>query len=815
MRALHLVALSAFAVAQPLFDLLGDTPEFFVVRGSTTWDIVAFAVGVLLVPPLVLFGLELLGRLAHPRLGDVLHLVFVAGLATLIALQALKRLADLSTPLSFALAAALGVAAAAAYAWRPGLRTFVTVLAPAPLVFIALFLIDSPLEKLSLETEARAEPFPPVESTTPVVLVVLDELPTVSLMDERRRIDPVRLPNLAALAADSTWFRNATTVHEHTTESIPSMLTGKNPRHGRLPLLSDHPDNLFTFLGGSYRMHVFEPVTQLCPTDLCPRQRDSFPARMSALGQDVGVVYGHVVLPDGLTARLPSVTETWQNFGKEHAEEQFAAKPLAIRDDRDIDRTVGRQLWADLRFQFERYVDSISPSRRPTLFFLHSLLPHSPWRFLPSGRQYGDALGIDGLANDRWGQDEWLVAQGQQRHLLQVSFVDRLIGDLVARLQETDLYDRSLVIVVADHGVSFKPGERRRGITPGNVGDIGPVPLIVKRPNQERGRVVDRSVRTTDILPTIADVLGEPLPWRADGRSLFDPAGDRSDVAVAQRVGDSVRTTAAAVIRARDESAAQMNSLFRMGLYAFGPHRALVGTYVAGADAAEDATASIDGETLLASVDPRSALTPSHVTGTLDGAPAGTWLAVAVNGRVAGVTRAFESSGSVRFSAFLPESAFQAGANDIEVFAIRDRTLERLGGTGGGEPYALDDGQIASGERTIRIDRGDLEGEVEDWYFERDAVRFGGWAGDVETRKPAEKVLVFGDGELLHSGTPSVGREDLGKRYPGLGRSGFVFDLPRKLVGDGGGVSLRFFALRGDRATELTYASDFPWSESP
>jgi hypothetical protein len=381
-------------------------------------------------------------------------------------------------------------------------------------------------------------------------------------------------------------------------------------------------------------------------------------------------------------------------------------------------------------------------------------------------------------------------------------------------LQKTDLYDRSLVIVVADHGVSFKPGERRRGITPGNVGDIGPVPLIVKRPNQERGRVVDRSVRTTDILPTIADVLGEPVPWRADGRSLFDSAGDRSDVAVAQRVGDSVRATAAAVIRARDESAAQMNSLFRMGLYAFGPHRALVGTYVAGADAA-DATASIDGETLLASVDPRSALTPSHVTGTLDGAPTGTWLAVAVNGRVAGVTRAFESSGSVRFSAFLPESAFQAGANDIEVFAIRDRTLERLGGTGGGEPYALDDGQIASGERTIRIDRGDLEGEVEDWYFERDAVRFGGWAGDVETRKPAEKVLVFGDGELLHSGTPSVGREDLGRRYPGLGRSGFVFDLPRKLVGDGGGVSLRFFALRGDRATELTYASDFPWSESP
>jgi hypothetical protein len=169
----------------------------------------------------------------------------------------------------------------------------------------------------------------------------------------------------------------------------------------------------------------------------------------------------------------------------------------------------------------------------------------------------------------------------------------------------------------------------------------------------------------------------------------------------------------------------------------------------------------------------------------------------------------------VRFSAFLPDSAFQAGENDVEVLGIRDGALERLGGTAGGVPYALGDGGIAGSDGMIRIARGELEGEVEDWYFERDAVRFGGWAGDVQTREPAEKVLVFADGDLLHSGTPSVGREDLGKRYPGLGRSGFVFDLPRKLVGDGSDVSLRFFALRGDRATELTYAPDFPWSESP
>ena len=157
------------------------------------------------------------------------------------------------------------------------------------------------------------------------------------------------------------------------------------------------------------------------------------------------------------------------------------------------------------------------------------MLPHSPWRFLPSGRQYGDSLGIEGIADDRWGTDEVLVTQGLQRHLLQVGFVDRLLGRLVARLEDEGLYDDALVIVTADHGVSFRPGDRRRGVTPTNLGDIASVPLLVKLPGQDEAKIVDRAVRTVDIVPTIADVLETPLPYEADGVSVFDPGERRGD----------------------------------------------------------------------------------------------------------------------------------------------------------------------------------------------------------------------------------------------------------------------------------------------
>ena len=50
------------------------------------------------------------------------------------------------------------------------------------------------------------------------------------------------------------------------------------------------------------------------------------------------------------------------------------------------------------------------------------------------------------------------------------------------------------------------------------------MPLFIKLPGQRRGRIISRPVRTIDLLPTIADVLGIRIPWHVDGRSLLRTA---------------------------------------------------------------------------------------------------------------------------------------------------------------------------------------------------------------------------------------------------------------------------------------------------
>jgi hypothetical protein len=656
-NALHLSVLSAFAFAEPLFDLLGKTPEFFVVRGSTAGDVVFFALVVVFFPPLAIVAVEALVAWVSLRAMRWLHLLALAALAADVVLQIVRKDVTATVP-AFTVAAVLGIAFAALGTRVRGLQMFLTVLSPVPILFIVIFLARVPLGELS--SSARTLPIPPPKNPVPVVLVVLDEFAEPTLLGPDHLIDAGRFPNFSALAATSTWYRNANAVHEHTPDAVPAILTGQNPKPGLLPVAQDHPDNIFTLLGSRYGMDAYESVTQLCPEKLCERRHDSFAGRITSLADDLEVVYGDLVLPKRLEARLPSVTDTWQNFsGAEHDDSDALTRTnLALKGMGDVDREIGRQMWQDQRFIWTRWVDGLAPRPKPTLYMIHLLMPHYPWRYLPDGKQYGSSLGIDGLDSDgdTWTTDPWVVDQGWQRHLLQAGFTDRLLGQLVSKLKAEGIWNKALVILTADHGVSFLPGQHRRSVTATNFSDIASVPLFVKLPGQSKSRIDDGDVDTTDIVPTIADELGLPLPagYRVDGRSLLGPHGLRT-VTVGGANGGPVRMTEAATVKDKYVTLSRQLTLFGSGswagVYDIGPHKELIGRTVSSLPVTQgSASVSIDGRSLFADVDPNSLLSPGHVTGSVSGTPSRLDLAVAVNGTIEAVTQTFDSDGSTHFA---------------------------------------------------------------------------------------------------------------------------------------------------------------------
>ena len=175
--------------------------------------------------------------------------------------------------------------------------------------------------------------------------------------------------------------------------------------------------------------------------------------------------------------------------------------------------------------QFTEGIGADDP--QPTLYFLHALISHYPFDLLPNGKQNATMATLPArLGKQRWPSDQpWAVAQQYQRHLLQMGFVDGLLGDLVGRLKQVGLYDEAMLVVTADHGMSYTAGTSQREFSSENAAEIMRVPLIIKYPGRidVTAHVSDANVETVDVLPTIADALAIDVPWPIDGTSLLDP----------------------------------------------------------------------------------------------------------------------------------------------------------------------------------------------------------------------------------------------------------------------------------------------------
>jgi hypothetical protein len=674
---LHLAVLWGFAIVQPLFADLERNAEFFVARDDTSTDILLFAFVVTLVPPALLVGIEALAALARPVVARGLHIAFVGVLAAAFALGVLKRVLPDTSPILIPAAAALGAAAGAGYTRAGGVRMLLTVLAPAPAVFLVVFLLFSPVAELVVGSE-RVALASGVSSDVPVVLAIFDELPAISLMDAQGGIDARSYPAFGALAATSTWFRNATTVADGTYVAVPAILSGRRPA-ARLPTAHHYPHSVFTLVGRRYALHVLEPITHVCPPELCAhRARASAATRRDALVSDLGIVVLHQLLPADLTRWLPPIDRDYEDFGGEERGVQATAAPTAPRLAPGEVQIAGNDLFAQRLRDAERFVRSVRrPGTRPPLYMAHLEVPHVPWRLLPSGRQYPvPGPSLPGLDDQTWTRDACLVGQATQRHLLQVGYADRLLGRFIARLRAAGLWDRALVIVTADHGVSLRPGGSRRPVTRADFPGIAGVPLFVKLPHQRRARISDAPAQTIDILPTIAHVLGARGFPAGDGVPLTAPHPATTPSVRSGRRGQFVSVPLRDFVRARDAERHRQRRLL-----AASPSLVLRTTASGRAlrvrrDAAR---AVIENATAFAHVAPGSRVLPVYVAGhfTAGGRP-GLRIGVAVNGRLRGLGCSYRTHGQLRFSALIPPQQLRAGRNRIEVVALGHRSQAQL-----------------------------------------------------------------------------------------------------------------------------------------
>ncbi|WP_394821343.1 sulfatase-like hydrolase/transferase [Pendulispora albinea] len=292
------------------------------------------------------------------------------------------------------------------------------------------------------------------------------------------RLNPRTMPNMSGFAARATVFDRMYVSLPRTLPSWVSLLTGRHPHHHGI-------DSSF-----APRADRARDVAAL------PSQFARAGYRTVVAGDSVADVFGRIDL--GFAGVLD-------------------APDLGLSD---LDASGAPELFERLRPDEPFFAAvSLGAARRP-------YAPRAPYhlRFTAPGYRgpfkYHGPLDVARAQPVLRADDE---AQLRGLYDGAVAQIDDAFGRIVRELASRHLAERTIVVLVADHGEQLN--ERGRGLGPGEqlFGDEGThVPLVVFDPRHPVGRHEPRVVRDVDLAPTLYELaqVAPPAGIALDGRSL-------------------------------------------------------------------------------------------------------------------------------------------------------------------------------------------------------------------------------------------------------------------------------------------------------
>ena len=386
-----------------------------------------------------------------------------------------------------------------------------------------------------------------------IILIVLDAMSAenLSLYGYQRETTP----NFKRFAEQANVYHNHYSAGNYTVPGTASLLTGLYPWTHRAINLSGLVArnlvdcNVFTTLRQKY--HTFAYSQNNAANFILNQFADSIetylpPDKYSVEGQVLGQHFTHdlvnasrsfedfLTVDDAAPASL--LFGTFYNFIFRRNE----AIAQAYADDYpdglpDIN---GLQVVFRVKDVFDGVWSEINQLKPPSFAYFHLWPPHSPYR--PTEQ-------FTGIFNNNWKPDKKdphiLGGVVPQSHLNirrlyydeYIANVDAEFGILLDRLQQNHVLDNSYVILTSDHGESFERGVDGH-ITPLLYEPLVHIPLIISAPKQQSRRDIHISTSSVDVLPTLLNLAGIPIPNICEGQLLPGLGGveqpDRSIYAV-------------------------------------------------------------------------------------------------------------------------------------------------------------------------------------------------------------------------------------------------------------------------------------------
>jgi hypothetical protein len=336
-----------------------------------------------------------------------------------------------------------------------------------------------------------------------LLILIFDELSNDSLLKDGR-IDEDAFPNFAALAKESARFTAAHANYIATKDALPSMLTGRLSPDDRVPRLFDYLPG-----GPEVRVHTFFPPTYGW------LRRNARPGQTLLLeGRVEDPLDGVLKLPGVLVDLFEQTPFSRSPFGVTPARRIL---PRPMRRDKDPHHTVPLEAKA--------FLAALEAARPGDRLVWHAAVPHFPFLYNPDGSPHGsvsnELLGPASLGSKSGRPPGYEVAQALDNYRKMIGYADHLLGQMVAVLKRSGLYERSTLVVTSDHGLrtwgAIEPVDWSREF----AGSIARVPLMIRGPRVKAG-AYDVDYQQVDFTPTVLEALGLSPPAGAfEGVSGF------------------------------------------------------------------------------------------------------------------------------------------------------------------------------------------------------------------------------------------------------------------------------------------------------
>ena len=297
-------------------------------------------------------------------------------------------------------------------------------------------------------------------------------------------------PNIDRLAAESALFERAYSQTATTITSTASLLTGVRAT-----------------------THLMKITTRL---------PEEFPTLAQMLSKQGMRAYGFIGNP------LAGAERTGLARGYDHCVQVYALETLEGKRAKEKSSNFNVTLPADINSE----VFKASPEfgGGGSFAYIHYLQPHKPYdppreyrEGLPCGTlAWEDLHVLFELGNEEGKASASTIRQLAARYRANIRYVDAGVGKLLDRLKRDGLYDESLIVLLSDHGDAFFK-HRRFGHNWTLYDDMTRIPLMVKLPRSDgvKPRRIPNLVETIDVLPTLFDYLGLPIPDCFEGDSLL------------------------------------------------------------------------------------------------------------------------------------------------------------------------------------------------------------------------------------------------------------------------------------------------------